>query len=82
MVAFEHMTRTAKSFVIAMALLYNKIDVEFAVDAATVEVNAQIEHWDSSNKVTELKRNHYECSWGQPNVFCYKPNCALSLPVT
>ena len=41
----ERATYTTKSFLIALALLRGKIDVEQAAQAAHVEVNSQIEKW-------------------------------------
>ena len=41
----ERATYTTKSFLIALALVRSKIDVEQAAQAAHVEVNSQIEKW-------------------------------------
>ncbi|THH08199.1 hypothetical protein EW145_g2863 [Phellinidium pouzarii] len=43
--AMERATYTTKSFLIALALIHRRIDVEQAAQAAHVEVNSQIERW-------------------------------------
>ncbi len=43
--AFERAVLTTKSFIIALALLEGKLDVEAAALAAEVEVNSQTERW-------------------------------------
>ncbi|KAJ3413617.1 ATP synthase complex assembly protein atp12 [Chytridiales sp. JEL 0842] len=43
--AFERATLSSKSFIIALALLKRAISVEFAVEAARLEVNHQILKW-------------------------------------
>ncbi|KAH9483991.1 ATP synthase mitochondrial F1 complex assembly factor 2 [Psilocybe cubensis] len=45
MAAMERATYAAKSLIIALALVKNRISVEEAALAATVEVNSQIERW-------------------------------------
>ena len=41
----ERATYVTKSFLIALALVRGRIDVEQAAQAAHVEVNSQIERW-------------------------------------
>lgn len=41
----ERVTYTAKSFLIALALVHKRISVEQAARAAQVEVSSQIERW-------------------------------------
>ena len=41
----ERATYATKSFVIALALVRGRLDVEQAAQAANVEVNSQIERW-------------------------------------
>lgn len=41
----ERATYTTKSFLIALALLHGRLDVQQAALAAHVEVNSQIEKW-------------------------------------
>jgi len=43
--AMERSTYTTKSFLIALALVNGRIDAEQAAQAASVEVNSQIERW-------------------------------------
>ncbi|KAI8998991.1 ATP12-domain-containing protein [Trametes punicea] len=45
MAAMERATYTSKSFLIALALLMRRLDVDQAAEAAHVEVNSQIERW-------------------------------------
>ncbi|KAI0637369.1 ATP12-domain-containing protein [Trametes polyzona] len=45
MAAMERATYTSKSFLIALALVMRRLDVDQAAQAAHVEVNSQIERW-------------------------------------
>ncbi|KAI0654740.1 ATP12-domain-containing protein [Cubamyces menziesii] len=45
MAAMERATYTSKSFLIGLALLMRRLDVDQAAQAAHVEVNSQIERW-------------------------------------
>ncbi|KAI0373317.1 ATP12-domain-containing protein [Pilatotrama ljubarskyi] len=45
MAAMERATYTSKSFLIALALIMRRLDVDQAAQAAHVEVNSQIERW-------------------------------------
>lgn len=54
-VALERAIHATKSFVIALALVKRRLNVDQASDAAGVEVNSQIERW---GEVEDSKFDH------------------------
>lgn len=53
-VAMERATYSSKSFLIGLALVMRRLDVDQAAQAAHVEVNSQIELWGEVEDSTSL----------------------------
>ena len=54
----ERVTSITKSFIIAIALVRGRIDVEEAAQAAHVEVNSQIKRWGEVEDCKHLQSYH------------------------
>ena len=70
----ERATYTTKSFLIALALVRGKIDVEQAAQAAHVEVNSQIEKWGEVEDCKQIQLRRITLT----NTSIFSSRCRLS----